>query len=101
MLESTVSAGNLKKTRLTRTKLALEKIKRKGQKIENGVDSQQIKDVEDIERRAIELKRKLVEQRVYYWAKELVRGLKKAKSSETQRIVRKLKEARYRILVSA
>ncbi|KAK9377879.1 Bud-site selection protein [Lipomyces chichibuensis] len=104
LLESKLAKGS-KKPRLVRTKLAVDRINRKIKKVQQNATklSEERKDTEVksteenaevLAKRALELKRKLVENRIYYWIKELGRSLKKAKPFETQRIVRKLKEAR-------
>ncbi|KAK9362766.1 Bud-site selection protein [Lipomyces starkeyi] len=104
LLESKLAKGS-KRPRLVRTKLAIDRINKKIKKVQQNATklNEDIKDTEvesteenaeELAKRALELKRKLVEQRIYYWIKELGRSLKKAKPFETQRIVRKLKEAR-------
>ncbi|KAJ8104036.1 Bud-site selection protein [Lipomyces tetrasporus] len=105
MLESKLTNGS-KKPRLVRTKLAIDRIQKKSKKAHHqptanpnrdGKDTQTgttEANTEELAKRALELKRKLVEQRIYYWIKELGRRLKRAKPLEIQRIVRKLKDAR-------
>jgi hypothetical protein len=104
LLESKLAKGS-KRPRLVRTKLAIDRINKKIKKVQQNATkiNEDIKDTEvesteenaeELAKRALELKRKLVEQRIYYWIKELGRSLKKTKPFETQRIVRKLKEAR-------
>ncbi|KAK9389851.1 Bud-site selection protein [Lipomyces mesembrius] len=104
LLESKLAKGS-KKPRLVRTKLAIDRINKKTKKVQQNAtklnDESKDTEVENTEenaeelaKRALELKRKLVEHRIYYWIKELGRSLKKAKPFEIQRIVRRLKEAR-------
>ncbi|KAK9353489.1 Bud-site selection protein [Lipomyces doorenjongii] len=104
LLESKLAKGS-KKPRLVRTKLAIDRMNKKTKNVRQNATklNEEIKDTEventeenaeELAKRALELKRKLVEHRIYYWIKELGRSLKKAKPFEIQRIVRKLKEAR-------
>ncbi|KAK9467361.1 Bud-site selection protein [Lipomyces arxii] len=86
MVESKL--GNAK-PRLVRTKLALERMARKGKVAVH-------RDDEQLGIRAVELKRKLVEQKRYFCVKELARVVKKCKPMELQRVVRKLKDAKTR-----
>ncbi|KAK9234977.1 Bud-site selection protein [Lipomyces kononenkoae] len=102
LLESKLTSGS-KKPRLVRTKLAIDRINKKIKKGQQQNAKEESKDTEiekteenteALSKRALELKRKLVEQRIYHWNKELGRSLKKAKPFEIQRIVRKLKDSR-------
>ncbi|KAK9320351.1 Bud-site selection protein [Lipomyces orientalis] len=105
MLESKLTNGS-KKPRLVRTKLAIDRMQKKSKKAHQQPAANPNMDgdytqagtaeenTEELAKRALELKRKLVEQRIYFWIKELGRSLKRAKPLEIQRIVRKLKDAR-------
>ncbi|KAK9479674.1 Bud-site selection protein [Lipomyces japonicus] len=100
LLESRLSNGS-KKPRLIKTKLTFDRIKRNHDKAKSGQDKDATAreaqkheaNKKELLDKAHELKRKLVEQKIYYWMKEVTRGLKKARPQETQKIVRKLKEA--------
>ncbi|KAK9452999.1 Bud-site selection protein [Dipodascopsis uninucleata] len=102
LIESQLSQGS-KKPRLVRTKLLVDRIRKEQKKEQKLLKQQQGNEVsletdtnaeQDLEKRANELRKKLVEQRIYHGIRELARAIKKSKPLEKQKVARKVKEAR-------
>ncbi|KAK9448848.1 Bud-site selection protein [Limtongia smithiae] len=91
---STTTTSQASRQRLVRSRLALDAQKRRLDKQQGELKESPVDSLEKLQHRATELRRRLVEQKLFHATRELARSLKRAKPIETQKLIRKLKDAR-------